>query len=58
MRTFLSPQENRLLDQLEPTERGIVRDLFDQLNARLVEDTDPLHRVTVATTRKLRRNQT
>ena len=42
MRHFLSPAEQALLDGLPENERDVVRGLFDELDARLVED-DPLH---------------
>jgi hypothetical protein len=35
---FLTPAEQRLLDNARPSERVIVRDLFELLDARLVTD--------------------
>lgn len=38
MRHFLSPAEQALLDALPLDERAVLRDLFDVLGARLVEE--------------------
>ena len=38
MRHFLSPAEQALLDGVTNSEREVIRALFDELDARLVED--------------------
>ena len=38
MRHFLSPGEQALLDAVSDGEREVIRDLFDLLDAHLVED--------------------
>ena len=40
MRFFLSPEEQSLLERLPANEAQVLRDLFDELDAHLVEE-DP-----------------
>ena len=42
MRHFLSPSEMALLDSLPEGERLVVRELFDLLDAHLVENENPV----------------
>lgn len=39
-RVFLSPAEQQLLDGLPEGERDVVRGLFDELDAHLIEEID------------------